>query len=316
MITVAFSTHRLEVLQEAESLMRSHDVVILEEPPQAGFEPMLRGEMSIDTYLEEGDYEFPSFAQACCRLYRRLYASGKRLLQMDPYMEHFFRLQDFFAAGGDFHGLKPDDPAFLVYRAERRATAALLNFYTLSLTKPFPEVVQAVLAFARADAARIALRDRMRAVSVVPWVQKAQALYVECGYIHWLFFVELQRLVKNKARVRPCFLLQEQARHRTRRKQILGPGDRLTLLFVFHPKVSGLEVERLAAQSLIYIKLLHKNEMVPTADFCPHLENEAQAWRWTRHLSWNDCQKLWPLVRRSSSEEAQEVLRRFSTKER
>ncbi|MEJ5348019.1 MAG: hypothetical protein WHS46_04950 [Desulfosoma sp.] len=316
MITVAFSTHRLEVLQEAESLMQGHDVIILEEPPQTEFESMLRGEISIDTYLAQADFEFPSFAQACCRLYRRLYAAGKRLLQVEPYMEHLFRLHDFFAAGGDFHELKPDDPAFIVYRVERDATAALLNFYTISLTKPFPEVVQAVLAFARADAARLALRDRMRAGSVMHWVEKAKALYVECGYIHWLFFVELQRLVKSKVRVRPCFLLQDQARHRIQRKQILGPGDRLTLLFVFHPEMTGPDLDRLAAQSLIYIKLLHKDEMVPAVDAYPHLENEAEAWRWTRHLSWNDCQELWPLVRRSSSEEAQEVLTRFSTKER
>jgi len=87
MITLGFSTHRLEVLKEAEELMRHHTVIALEEPPHPHFEAMLRGEMPIEDYLEASEYEFPRFAEACCRLYRTLSEEGKRFLQVDPYME-------------------------------------------------------------------------------------------------------------------------------------------------------------------------------------------------------------------------------------
>jgi len=151
--------------------------------------------------------------------------------------------------------LAPSDPAWAVYRAERQATAALLDFYATSVTAPFPEVVRAVIRFARADAARISLRDAMRAERLAAEVRPGESMYVEAGYIHWKLFRDLKRLAGARVPIRPRFLQQTQARRRVGKKQILGPGDRLTLLFVFHPKMQGPMVDLLAARSLIYIKL-------------------------------------------------------------
>jgi len=310
-ITAAFSTHRLEVLKEAEARMRAHDTIALEEPPHSLFPAMLCGDVTIEDYLQETDYEFPRFAEASCRLYRRLHALGKRLIQVDPYMEHLNRLHEFFSQGGEPHAVDPADPMHAVYRAERRATAALLHFYETSMRAPFSDVVQAVIHFARADAARIALRDGMRAERLAVEALGTSSLYVESGYIHWKLFRDLRRLVEPKRRVRACFLLERHARRRIGRKQVLGPGDALTLLFVFHPKIRGPRVELWAARSLIYVKILHKDEMEPVEGPCPHLDDEAEADRLTRRLSWADCQGLYPRIRARSTEEARQILNTY-----
>jgi len=291
--------------------MRAHDTVALEEPPHPLFSAMLCGDVAIEDYLQETDYEFPRFAEASCRLYRRLHALGKRLIQVDPYMEHLDRLHDFFAQGGEPQAVDPADPMQAVYRAERRATAALLHFYETSMRAPFSEVVQAVVHFARADAARIALRDGMRAERLAVEALKTSSLYVEAGYIHWKLFRDLCRLVEPRRRVRACFLLERQARRRIGRKQVLGPGDVLTLLFVFHPHIHGPMVKLWAARSLIYVKILRKDEMEPVEGTCPHLDDEAEADRLTRFLSWADCQALYPRIRACSAEEAREIVKTY-----
>ncbi|ROQ92043.1 hypothetical protein [Desulfosoma caldarium] len=311
MITVAFSTHRLEVLKKAETIMRTHDTVALEEPPHPNFYAMLEGHMSIQEYLEKSDYEFPRFARASCLLYRRLHAQGKHLLQVDPYLEHLNRLHDFFADGGDAHALDPKDAAYEVYHAERRATATLLDFYAKSVSAPFSDVVASVVAFARADAARIGLRDRMRAEALTVVAEGSESLYVECGYIHWSLFRHLQRLLGRRTRLRPLFLLDQEARRRIGKKQVLGPGDRLTLRLVFRENLRTPLLSLLAAQSLIFIKLVHKEEMSPSQGSFPHLDDEAQADRWTRCLSWKDCERLWPLVRQKPSQPAQDIVRSY-----
>ncbi|MEJ5363945.1 MAG: hypothetical protein WHS86_02495 [Desulfosoma sp.] len=309
MITVAFSTHRLEVLMEAEARMRAHEAVALEEPPHPLFQAMLCGEVAVENYLQETDYEFPRFAEASCRLYRRLHASGKRLIQVDPYMEHLERLHDFFAQGGEPQAVDPADPMHAVYRAERRATAALMHFYEMSMTAPFSEVVRAVIHFARTDAARIALRDEMRARRLAVEAKNVSTLYVESGYIHWKLFRDLRRSVEPDRPVRPCFLLEREARRRLGRKQVLGPGDTLTLLFIFQPGIRGAAVEMMAARSLIYIKLLHKDELEPVEGAYPHLDDEVLAYRLTRLLSWADCEKLYPEIRTRPAEEVQEIVK-------
>jgi hypothetical protein len=44
------------------------------------------------------------------------------------------------------------------------------------------------------------------------------------------------------------------------RHQTSGPGDVLTLLYVFHPGLTAELLDLLAARSLVYIKILRKSE--------------------------------------------------------
>ncbi len=311
MITLVFSTHRPEVLPAVEDLMVAHDLVVLEEPPHPQFQAMLSGRVGIEEYLEATDYEFPVFARACCRLYRRLHGAGIRILQVEPYLEKLAELHDFFADGGTAHMLDPRDAITQVYRAERRASGALLHYYRVSVTEPFDQVVEAVKVFAKADAARIRLRDRLRAEALAKAAEDVPRIYVEAGYIHWALYTHLKGKIREPARMRAVWPLAARARRLLGRKQVLGPGDLLTLRYVFRPNWNGKDADVLAAKSLIYVKLLEKKEMVPGRGETPHLEDEAKAWLAVRSLTYEDCRLLWPQVRKSSSSGAREAVRRF-----
>ncbi|MEJ5301089.1 MAG: hypothetical protein WHS38_08900 [Thermodesulforhabdaceae bacterium] len=309
MITIAFSTHRLEVLSRAEKLMWEHDIIALEEPPHPLFDAMLRGEVSVKDYVREAEYEFPEFARASCELYRRLYCHGKSIVQVDPYMEHLAWIHEFFASGGTSDGIDPSSTHCKVYQIERKTTAALLNFYRMSLIGTFEDVVQSVKTFAKADAERISLRDKMRAESLAVRATTTSKLYVEAGYIHFALPRHLRKLIHCRNRIEIVFLLRRETEERIGLKQVLGPGDRLTLLFMFHPNWNEPLADLLAAQSLIFVKLLNKNELEPQKGSFPHLDDEATAYLLTKNLSWDDCRKLWHTVKFRHPEEAREIVK-------
>ncbi len=310
MITIGFSTHRLEVLSEAERLMKAHETVALEEPPNQAFSAMLDGTVAVESYLEEADYEFLEFARKACDIYRALVREGVRFVQVDPYLEILGKLHEFFAEGGEAHELPPSSLKAQVYRAERAATAALIHFYRTSVGHPFEVVVDAVKKFAHADASRIRLRDDLRAEALTRLAQETSSLYVESGYIHWRLYTLLKKRFTASRRVRPVFLLERPCRRLTGRKQVLGPGDVLTLRYVFHPGRGSRNEDLLAARSLITIKLLRKEEMVGAEGRSfPHLEDEWKVARVVNRLSLRDCRRLWSELRRASRESAWEVVR-------
>ncbi|WP_170920433.1 hypothetical protein [Desulfacinum hydrothermale] len=291
--------------------MATHQMVVLEEPPHPSFQAMLDGRMDVQEYLEETEYEFPVFAQASCRLYRRLYEAGIEIVQVEPYLEALVALHEFFAEGGDSSALAPESLEARVHKVERRAFGTLLNYYRRSMDGDFPSVVQAVKDFARADAVRIKLRDAMRARAVARLARRTGRLYVEAGYIHWALYTDLRKEVEDPSRVRALWPLEALARRLVGKKQVLGPGDLLTLCYVFHPRWEGAKADELAAKSLIYVKLLEKKEMAPGRIRAPHLWDEARAWRAVRPLGYEECRLLWPEVRRASTAQAWKAVRRF-----
>jgi hypothetical protein len=65
---------------------------ILEEAPEEGFEEMQAGRISIDSYLESLDIEYPDFSRAMCRMLRGFYGSGKKIYQIEPFMENLIEI--------------------------------------------------------------------------------------------------------------------------------------------------------------------------------------------------------------------------------
>ncbi|MCX7822173.1 MAG: hypothetical protein N2260_01860 [Syntrophobacterales bacterium] len=296
-ITIGFSTHRLEVLTEAEGLMMEHDIVALEEPPHPLFKTMLEGDISIEDYLIETEYEFPKFAKASCELYRRLHSYGKTLIQVDPYMEELVRIHQLFANNGSHKDILPDSVTNKVYLAEKKATASLIRFYEVSLSGTFEDLVNAVKDFALHDSQRIKLRDRLRAIALSEVVRMGRSLYVEAGYIHWGLQFYLRRIIHPNRSLKVHFLLEQETKRRTGKRQIFGPGDILTLILMFHPSlIKDPSLDLLAARSLIFVKLLHKLELESNVNF-PHLDDEHRAYQLTKALSWNDCKSLWGIIR-------------------
>ncbi|MEJ5328845.1 MAG: hypothetical protein WHT07_01665 [Desulfobaccales bacterium] len=298
LITVGLSSHRLEALPPALELMARHEAVILEEAPEADFPAVLAGDLGIDDYLADKEVEFPRYSREQLRGVRRLQERGVRILQVEPYLERLISIHEALAAGQPRAAVEGREEFREVYAAESRATAALLRFYRLAHTAPFPEVVAAVQSFARADAARFRLRDTLRAAAVAPHVHEFSRLYVEAGYIHLYLVQALRRQLAGKARVRPVFLLAARSRALMGRPRPLGPGDLLTLNYIFGKAMSPATAALLAAQSLIHIQLLSKEEYLPGPEAAPHLADEARAWRLSSTLSYQDCQHLYPRVRR------------------
>jgi len=311
-VTLAYSTHRPETLPFAAAHMRRHKVIILEEPPASSFADMLEGGLAIDEYLLQVDFEFPLFARQVCHLLRELHTEEKIILQMDPYMEILGRVHDFFANGGAPGELSEDTPEKTVYEAERAWTAALLHFYRQSVRPSFEEVVRTVQEFARTDAARGRLRDRLRAEKLAIIIPRYQSIYVEAGYIHFHLRRALRQRLPPYCTLTPCYLMEPVIRKLLSRRQVLGPGDLLTLLYTYRPAYQDDVAPLLAARSLIYIKILEKEEIPSDETPYPHTRNEIESAGLVAHLSYEECCMLYNRIRWRKTGQAREIVRCFT----
>jgi hypothetical protein len=292
--------------------MRGHDAIFLEEPPAPGFDQMIQGELSIDDYLLPIDVEYPLFSRKMCDLLKDLYAEGKAILQVEPFVESLLTIHEFFAEGHKPEDLNKNSIHYHVYRAERAATGALLAYYQTVGTGTFEETIEAIIRFARSDAARFRLRDSLRAQALVSLVHEYSSSYIECGLIHYQLWRLLRDQLQSHVQVKPLFLEDAALTSIGEKGHLYGPGDQLTLLYIFHPTISQLEWERLfAARSMIYSKILEKQESDEEGGKFPHLRDELACIRAVRQLSIDGCRHLFPLIRRASSSEARQLVAEF-----
>ncbi len=303
-ITLGFSSHRLEVLPVLREEMSRHQAIVLEEPPEKDFRHLLEGNLSPADYLADKDVEFPEFSLRQLDLVKELYQQGKEIFQVEPYQEKLIRIHELLAAGHSRAEVESRPEFREIYGAESLATRALLAFYTVAHTAPFSRVVAAVKEFARADALRFRLRDGLRAEARAPRAGQFSRLYVEAGYIHLYLLQALARRLNGGVRLRPIFLLASRSLPALGRPRPLGPGDLLTLHYIFGGKLTPEKEDLLAARSLIHIQLLNKEEMAPGADPTPHLTDEIQAVKLSNRLSYEDCAALYPKIRRAFPGEA------------
>jgi hypothetical protein len=92
---------------------------------------------------------------------------------------------------------------------------------------------------------------------------------------------------------------------------LYGPGDQLTLLYVFHPNLAETRREAfLAARSIIFSKISEKEELTDDLDRFPHLSDELACIRTTQQLGLDDYRRLFPLVRRAKSSDARQLVAR------
>jgi hypothetical protein len=184
-----------------------------------------------------------------------------------------------------------------VYQAEKRATGALLTYYDHSLKAPFDDVIKAVKDFARADADRLVMRERLRAQAIGLLASNDTNIYVEAGYIHYPLFHYLRRAIGTVERIRVVYLLAPVVRRLKGKRRNMGPGDILTLHYALHGKLAETRENLLAARSLIYIKLLQKDELLPGKSDAPHSEDEVRVNRVVDRLSIEDCRILFDRIR-------------------
>jgi hypothetical protein len=308
-ITLGFSVHRPEMVPLTFALMQRHDALFLEEPVSADFNDMLQGAVTIDDYLMPLDVEYPEFSRRMCYQLRKLHSEGKVIVQVEPFLDVLLGIHDFFAEGHAPGDLPKDSLQYPVYLAERKATGALLTYYQTAVSGSFEETIAAIIKFARLDAARFRLRDSLRAQALAPLIGKYPSAYIEAGVIHYQLWQLLRQKLPKQARVRPVFLASLALKKLEKNGHLYGPGDQLTLLHIFHPTIAETEQHRLlAARSIVYAKIIEKEESDADPGTYPHLRDELASIRTTGKLTLRDCRELFPLIRRSKTAEARQIV--------
>jgi len=311
MITIGFSSHQVEALPFILRQMERHQVIVLEEPPSPNFAGMLMGTISIDDYIMELDSGFPEFGRQMCGLLRELHRGGKLILQVEPYIEGLLQIHQLLASGKTAEEISGRPEFREVYEAEKRATGALISYYSVSTTGPFSAVVGAVKTFARADALRLTLRERLRAKSIASFYRPGETIYVEAGYIHYPIFRYLRREMGKKQKIKVVYLLAPVIKKLKGKRRNMGPGDILTLHYALHKNVRDATADLLAARSLIYIKLIEKEELFPGKSGTPHIEDEIEVNRLVDRLDFNQCGELFRRIRLSKRQQAVETAKEY-----
>jgi hypothetical protein len=314
-IAIAFANHRPETLPLAENLMLRYEAIILEEPPSSELDQMLSGELSVEDYVQTIDTEYPEFSRRMALLLRKMTAQGKQVVAEEPFLSQLIGIHEFFAEGGTPSDIPQNTERFRVYESERDATGALLKFYRAATSASFEKTLSAVKQFARMDARRFVLRDVMRADALALEAPRFRSVYVEAGQMHYYLWYYLRRLLRKKLdseiHVKPCFLMAPVVRDLSPGNHLYGPGDVLTLRYMFHPNHRSPDEDLLAARALIYSKLIEKNEMTTIPGSYPHTRNELETGAIVRRLSMADCRRLFLRMRPMKTERARELIKDY-----
>ncbi len=290
-------------------LIGDHKAIFLEDPPLPGFERMLQGGLPIEDYLLSADVEYPEFSRGMCRLLRQLYRNGKKILQVEPFLQKLLKIHDFFSQGHRPVELNPKAVEYQVYLAERDATRALLNYYQIAMNGSFEAAIKAVLQFARYDAARFRLRDALRAQALANQITRYPSAFIEAGAIHYLLYPLLRDRLPRQVSIQPVFIAHKALKTLGEKGHLFGPGDQLTLTYILHPDIRTTQRQALlAARSLIYIKLIEKAEQSADSITFPHIRNELASIRAVRLLTLADCGRLFPLIRGLKTADARQLV--------
>ena len=158
-------------------------------------------------------------------------------------------------------------------------------------------------------AARFRLRDALRARALSALVDNFASSFVEAGMMHY----PLKRLIVQQAPqstlVQPVFPANEIVKNLGQKGHLYGPGDQLTLLYIFHPEITAADRETLlAARALIYAKIITKEELSADTKAYPHLQDELLCIEVARGLSVNDCRRLFALIRGVNTLDARQIV--------
>lgn len=311
-VTLSLSVHRPEMAPLIADQMGRHETVFLEEPPDTNFKQMLTGGLDVDDYLAHLDVEYPAFSQSMCYFLRELRAQGKQVYQVEPFLEILLGIHEFFAEGHHPRELQKHSIQYPVYLVERNASQALLGYYQTVMAGSFDDTIGAIIKFARMDAARFCLRDSLRAQEIASMVRKYSSSYVEAGMMHYPLWRLLRQQLQENAQVKMVFLADEIRKSSGPKGHLYGPGDQLTLRYIFQPAILNTPREELlAARAIIYSKIIEKEELTEDLNKFPHLCDELDCIQIARQLSMADCRRLFPLVRRAKSAESREIVAEY-----
>lgn len=311
-INIVFTSHRVEFLPSMTKFMEQSDVIILEEAPNEGFTKMLKREISIEEYLEDEIFEFPKFSYSFYEILQDLYTKEKVILQIEPYMARLLKIYDMFSEGKKPEDIEAKPELNEVYEIEKRATKELIDFYEASISKSFIEIIEIVKRFAKVDAQRFRLRDKLRADAIISLLPKKGKVFIEAGAIHQYLSKVLSKKLTDCCKVNKVFSLEDKIKELTNKRWLFPPGDILTLRYIFEKKENEDVENLLSARSLTYIMLIEKEEMLPDEqNKFPHLLDEIEVVNLVNKLSFNDCEMLYRKIRFKNKDKAREIVSNF-----
>lgn len=309
-LTVSYSTHRPETIDLTARVMEQHDVIILEEPPHGDFIRVLDGEIDIEEHLLELDIDYPVFTLNQYRLLQDFHRSNREILQIEPYLENLLQIQLFLADNHRPDEIKPKTIAHRVYCAERLATRKLLGYYKEVRGNDFTNILHSMNTFARADANRFILRDSLRANSILEVLKTGKNIYIEAGTIHILLYSNLAKKLRKEDWSMHFYSADKEAVNTLGyHGNLIGPGDLLTLNYIFGRDLSKQKWARLCAQALIYSKIVKTEETLDNEVVFPHTRNEMESIAAVKYLTTDCCRILFQRIRKLSSEDAADVVK-------
>ncbi len=317
-ITICYSTHRPEILSLMKPILDLHDIIILEEPSVPEFKKLMSEEIPLDEYVESGDFTFPTFQSL---LYKTIINLTKtkptEVHQIDPYLETLLNIHETFANGGSASDLTSELHR-QIYETEKTVTGVLLQYYHSVLKGKFEESIKRIVQFAREDAARIKLRDNLRARKthslLSSKMRPSSRIFIEAGYIHLWLFKALKKLVPNNIKLVLFFPACPIISFYLEKRHVYTPGDILTLSFLFG--TNRRDKFLLAARSLIFTKILLKHEIMPENKMhFPHTLDEIECVELVRRLSLDDCKKVFKTIKTAKSYDARKAVKNFIIKQ-
>lgn len=310
-VTICYSAHRPETLGLTARIMQEHDLIILEEPPHPDFQAMLDGHIDTEVHMLELDLGYPVFALRQYRLLQVMNSAGKEITQVEPFLEQLLDIHYFFADGHSPDELDTTDAKYAVYCSEREATGLLIDYYGAVRGDDYEKILQIMKRFAMADAARFRLRDLLRATHIAEMLEPGRKIYIEAGSIHLALHTYLGRILPADWSLRVHFIEREAMRYLGLSGSLFNPGDELTLSHVFHKTLRESHENLLCAQSLIYAKLVRKDEVRPDDMVFPHTRNDLETIRIVRKLSFSVCRELFFRIRPLATDEAWAYVRSY-----
>ncbi len=257
---VVFTSHRIENLPFLRKEFENADIIILEEPKNDLLQKVLQDEISVDSYLRFIDTPFPLYTKKLIEMLKEM--KNKRILQIEPYLEEVEKLRE--KNEGDER----------VRETEKKVNLAYLDYVEAFMRKNFDEIVEKVIDFAKADAERFVIRDKMRADAIdLDAVIEAGVMHTKLAEFLNAETVSIPELIAEKLGVR----------------YLEPPGNTLTKSFIY-----GFDCDRelLAARSLIYVTLTKKEELSPNDVEFPHFIYEQKLIRFVNKLDYEKCEKL------------------------
>ncbi len=259
---IVFSSHRVENLPFIEREFQKADVIVLEEPKNDLFYDVLENKISVEEYVKNVNTQFPLYTSELVKMLRKF--SDREIYQIEPYLEEVEKLR--YTNTGDER----------VREMERKVNLAYIDYTESFIKSDFDEIVQKVIDFAKADAERFIMRDRMRAEAI-----DFDNAVVEAGLMH----TKLAEFLDADTVLVPELIARE-----LNTEYLDPPGNVLTKAFIYG---EDADFSLLAARSLVFVTLVEKKEMLPdSVDRYPHFVHEQKLVRFVNRLDYERCRKI------------------------